>query len=64
MLGIVVFHLKIHQNNFFRKKIIFKNSTSKWFENTKKYLFKAKKKNKKILNYFKSAFKMQKQVEW
>jgi len=44
-----VFYLKMHQNNiFFKKKIIFNISVSKWSENTKIYQFEAKKKIKKI----------------
>jgi hypothetical protein len=44
------FLLKIHQNNFFLKKIIFDISISKWSENIKKILILSKEKNKK--NYF------------
>jgi len=57
--------LKIHENNifFYFLKIIFDISTSKSFENTKKNINLKQRKNKKILNFFKSAFKTQKQTE-
>ena len=56
-----VFYLEMHQNNFFYFfKIIFDISASKWSENTKTILIWSKKK----LIFFKSAFEIQKQIEF
>jgi len=57
------FHLKIYRNNifFYFLKFIFDISTLKYSKNTKKLIL-SKEKNKKILNFFKRALKMQKQT--
>jgi len=55
------YYLKMYQNIFFYfLKINFDISASKWSENTKKILIWSKEKNKKILNFEKSAFETQK----
>jgi hypothetical protein len=53
-----VFHLKMHQNNFFFKKLFLTLAHQNDMKISKKILIRRKVKNKKNLNYFESAFKM------
>jgi hypothetical protein len=57
------FYLEMHQNNIFLKKKLFLRSAHQNDSKTLKiYQFEAKKKIKKKLNFFKSAFETQKQT--